>query len=139
MRPDADITELTDVFNERKVLLIRVIRRMGLLMRRRISREQCHTVEDDQVEKVGGNVVYEDDESDEEFTETKFKKKQEVAEVRDGGDLVRRMSLDRQNKIESFKELGMFDPFKPSSIEDAVKYINSLDFTREVYPNCIMR
>jgi hypothetical protein len=80
-------------------------------MRKRVSREQCHKIEDDDVERVAGGAAYREESSDGEFEETKFKKKV-VVEEKDEEDLIRRISLDREHKIESFKELGMFDPFR---------------------------
>jgi hypothetical protein len=48
--------------------------------------------------------------SDEEFEETKVRKKIEIDHL-EADQLVRRMSLDRKNKIKSFTEIGLFDPF----------------------------
>lgn len=41
-----------------------------------------------------------------------MRKKQVVNDDLGGGELIRRMSIDRKNKITSFKELGLFDPFE---------------------------
>ena len=49
-----------------------------------------------------------------------------------------RMSMDRVSTVDSFEEIGFTNPIKSqSSLADARKFINALDFTKNVYPSTI--
>ena len=76
--------------------------------------------------------------SDEEFEETKLRKKQVENDDLDVEALIRRMSLDRKNKIFSFEELGLFDPFEDNSVSKALQEVNQMKFSKEIYPDYIM-
>ena len=48
--------------------------------------------------------------------------------------MIRRMSLDRENQVKSFAELGLFDPFNQKSREKAFEVASSFNFKTQVYP-----
>ena len=50
-----------------------------------------------------------------------------------------KMELDRENKYDSFEEIGMTDPFKPkTSMLDTISYCRTFDFYTEVYPQAMI-
>ena len=50
-----------------------------------------------------------------------------------------RMDLDRDNRIESFEEIGLADPYKTKeSLRDAISICRTFDFYTEVYPDQVM-
>ena len=107
--------DLEEIFGERKLFLVNMVQRMGERAKREsdLSQEQW---------------------SDEEFKETKLRKKQVTNDKLDCENLIRRLSLDRQNQIHTFTELGLFDPFNHKSTDEAIMTAKSLDFNVDVYP-----
>ena len=50
-----------------------------------------------------------------------------------------RMSMDRKNKVESFEDIGMTDPFRTrKSLKESILNVQTFDFYTEVYPNQVM-
>jgi hypothetical protein len=51
-------------------------------------------------------------------------------------DLMLRMAMDRDNKVETFEEIGLTDPINSqTSLIQAKKLISGLEFTKSVYPS----
>ena len=49
------------------------------------------------------------------------------------------MQMDRHNKVHTFEELGLCDPFHTrKSLKDAHLEIRTFDFYTEVYPSSVM-
>jgi len=47
-----------------------------------------------------------------------------------------RMAMDRDNKVETFEEIGLTDPINSqTSLIQAKKLISGLEFTKSVYPS----
>lgn len=49
-----------------------------------------------------------------------------------------RMQMDRDNRVDTFEEIGMTNPFKiKTSLRDALSEIKTFDFYTEVYPRSV--
>ena len=54
-------------------------------------------------------------------------------------DCLMRFQMDMQNKIESFEDTGMVDPFRfDESLEEVKQIVEEQDFSTDVYPQQIM-
>ena len=54
-------------------------------------------------------------------------------------DVMLRLDLDQRNKVESFEEIGMADPFRTQkSLAEAYKISKKFTFEKEVYPSMVL-
>ena len=81
---------------------------------------------------------FEEEWSDDEFLDTKVRKKQFENENLEFDDLVKRMTLDSDSKIQSFEEIGLFDPFNLTSIYQSMTLTQAYNFDTDIYPEPVM-
>ena len=123
MLPDAKLTDLMEVFKERKNLLLKIMKKIAKLVNRKLKQEPRETIED--------NLPDDDLNAPEKGNE-----KEKAKQIDGGTNLLIRMGLDRENTIDTFEELGMTNPFDTKkSFQDALSEVRTFDFYTEVYPN----
>jgi hypothetical protein len=111
-----------EIFNDRKAYLLKRLDMVNEARKGNIELEE-------------DNDEMDSDENDDPIVLKTFK-----GVAHDGFMIIKMKSeLDRENKYDSFEEIGMTDPFEPKkSMLDAVSNCRTFDFYTEVYPQALI-
>ena len=131
--PNAHLHDLMEIFAGRKEFLLSIMKKIqklvnqGILLKNDSVESEEQSSSDDELDKF--NVMGKK-------REKKWLRTHDYPREK----LIRCMTLDRENKIHFFKDLGMTDPFQPKkSMKNSISHVRTFDFLTEVYPGKIIQ